>query len=1145
MGFKKIGEALSIDKIETFNADSPIIDDVVIDDFRKIAHNLKNIAPKAKDFLYFVATIIHAAEASAYDGTGKSKITKSGEPVKVSWDEKWRWITNDPTIRPYKNANGDIFPESELLAHAEEDGEKIPAYKKWVGKPLCVDHKSSSVDHVRGFIVDTYYDHDRKRVIALCALDKINYPDLARKVSTGVSNNVSMGTGVGVAVCMNCQKQATVESDFCTHMRTKTAEGEINLKLNPIELSIVVTPADRLATIKHVIAMKQNIDKYFEARNLKTASSFNFHIDVAQDDNNKKSFSGNSIKTLDELKAEIQKTLEYIDTLSETTHNDESEIDSDIQNSDDSQIAEVDQISPPAARYASEDQYLLQSIASIEAQLRTMQEQLNKFEKEKEMSGKLQNRTAYFQGGGGVNEPTPGEVKYPKEPMNEDVRNHGDKQMQVDDMGGRDGLHPGIKSVPQSELERKKMLARAEIESRELRRRAALGVAETALEAKSYYQGGGDVNEPTLGKRKYPVDPGNEKARKLDKHLHGQKPFPGVGDVDGLHPSPESVSERDELKRKQKLSRAGALKASFYRKADAGESVWQITSDDKVVLSLTVDELTQKNEMLRDSIATREFGQKLVNQVRTAGVSAVKSLFKVAQVPAAPAAPAAEVSPAPTPAGEESGSMGADMPMPDMGGDGDPKEQLQSTLEKCQELISDALEAYRDLTNEKAEMGEVAPMAAAASQRGMHSLRRQLNGELAETFKEVIAELRDSETELTSLSALYSRGITKKANREIIDSTTAYAVSEAKSAIADGFQVIAAFLKYCKLGNELVRSAEEACDTGMDDDMKADDFMADILSKDIKDVDDDLQAVNDMIMDADDSSGEDSSEDDDSDAYDSYSADDSEDSEESDEDEQEADTQFTTPSGGKVTVPDGSKVTASLATRADRVAARQKLAAETLKMNPMLDKAHPEGSVSMDSLTTKSDGFDEFKTLEDTHDAMMDSLSKAKVKKDAEKIHQLISSGQLDESDLDELSAQGVDKTTIEYYKKYWGQADGGGEFAGELVKEHAKAAMEKDLEVYKVKMARAYNLAHKMAARGFCDSTESHIANQVNELMSFADEQFTTLQRIVEAKPIVRKAGVMPQVGVTESVSTGESESLADQLEKAFSSASIGRKLF
>lgn len=125
---------------------------------------------------------------------------------------------------------GDIFPEVELLK----------AYKKWVGKPLCIDHKSSSVDHTRGFIVDTYYDHKLKRVVALCALDAKNYPELAHKVKTGYSHSVSMGTGVGTAICYDCGKLARVEKDFCDHMRYKTTYGEINLDLNPIELSIVV-----------------------------------------------------------------------------------------------------------------------------------------------------------------------------------------------------------------------------------------------------------------------------------------------------------------------------------------------------------------------------------------------------------------------------------------------------------------------------------------------------------------------------------------------------------------------------------------------------------------------------------------------------------------------------------------------------------------------------------------------------------------------------------------------------------------------------------------------------------------------------------------------------------------------------------------
>ena len=44
-------------------------------------------------------------------------------------------------IMPYKNANGDIFPEEEL----------VKAHKKWVGKPLCKDHKSESFLEAKGY----------------------------------------------------------------------------------------------------------------------------------------------------------------------------------------------------------------------------------------------------------------------------------------------------------------------------------------------------------------------------------------------------------------------------------------------------------------------------------------------------------------------------------------------------------------------------------------------------------------------------------------------------------------------------------------------------------------------------------------------------------------------------------------------------------------------------------------------------------------------------------------------------------------------------------------------------------------------------------------------------------------------------------
>ena len=146
-GFIKVGEANTIN-LESIESCLPAVSNEMLETFRKTAADLKKIAPKAEDFLYFSAVMMHAAEAAALHDDGTPRLNARGEKVEVGWDKSggtWRWTTNDPSIKPYKNSNGDIFPEEEL----------VKAYKKWQHKPLCIDHKSSSVDHVRGFIVDT------------------------------------------------------------------------------------------------------------------------------------------------------------------------------------------------------------------------------------------------------------------------------------------------------------------------------------------------------------------------------------------------------------------------------------------------------------------------------------------------------------------------------------------------------------------------------------------------------------------------------------------------------------------------------------------------------------------------------------------------------------------------------------------------------------------------------------------------------------------------------------------------------------------------------------------------------------------------------------------------------------------------------
>jgi hypothetical protein len=212
----------------------------ILSRLEKFANTVRNIAPKSDDFLYFTIIFLKAAEASLIDDFGNQK--KVGhEKAWGYFDEQWRWKGN---TKPHKNNNGDIFPEVELKKAA----------RSWIGLPLCVDHKSDSVDGVRGIILDTYYDEKLKQIVGLCALDKINYPDLARKVETGVVRFGSMGTAVGTSICTECGKPATTPQEYCQHIIKREAWGEINVGLKPIEYSLVVQPAEPGARLLRCIA---------------------------------------------------------------------------------------------------------------------------------------------------------------------------------------------------------------------------------------------------------------------------------------------------------------------------------------------------------------------------------------------------------------------------------------------------------------------------------------------------------------------------------------------------------------------------------------------------------------------------------------------------------------------------------------------------------------------------------------------------------------------------------------------------------------------------------------------------------------------------------------------------------------------------
>ena len=1021
-----------------------------------------------------------------------------------------------------------------------------------------------------------------------------------------------MGTAVGRAICYDCGRVARTEADFCGHMKNKTCYGEINLDLNPLELSIVMNGADNRATIKNVLAAAETMNTYLEnrSRELQKLADFKFTANVNVSDPNREEGGGSAqfnveATDIDQFRQELDEAFRKVqefknvkisgkDTNSSASNQSSGSIAMDEGTPTDSGLALQ---TPQTIRFASADveaesiAELQEVTASIEAKLVQMKKSLDKLAntstttiQEENMSGseKLTSK-AYFQGAGGVNEPTPGQVKYPKDPLNEQLREHEDKQMvgqpPFPEVGPVDGMHPSPASAdPSNELERKKMLARAEVEERQMKRNAIVQLAKDALKQKeAYWQGGGGVNEPTPNKPKYPKDKLNEELREYeDKQMVGQPPFPGVGPVDGLHPSPSSADPKDELKRKEMLARA-SLRARFVKAAnpmtgaqDKAKSAWEVFLGDKLLLTASVEDLCggHVTDVLYDSIATRPFGAQLIEKVKVSGAEAVSKIIKRGQG-APPPPPPAGGEPSSAPGGDMGGGGGdAGPPAEDAGKSGDPKQKALELAEKGVALSSDLLEAVRALTGEQAEMGasEGAPEGGVGSPAGgpamaddgsstksanfstatLNTLRRELNGALTQAMKESIAELNDHQQELQMIVSMYDKGAVSPANQEFVGTIVEDALNEAKTALADGFKLMTAFVKYARGTKAIVKRAEieaelEALaaegDSTMTDKDKHSADGGDLAGL-INDTNADLDAVSEMM--GDDGLGDlgleglleedhdhegHEHEDHEHEGLEGLGADDND------------GIQVATPAQAAEVAkqaPDASVMVgkASLNSRNGRAVLRAKLAADALgkeengeiqdvsklHFSDMLDQADKltDGQTHLD--VKPSDNLGLVETLPEVNKAMLE-LAKMppKVRKEAESIQRLVASGALNPKDVDALVAEGLDKDAVAYWKKFYGEVDGGSEFASELVKEHVKAGMEEEFNKFRVKMARAYETAYEMAERGLCANNKVAISNQVEEIMKFNDENFNSLKRVIARhEPILRKeAGRLPQNGL------------------------------
>jgi len=1166
----KLGECVAVSAENITSLDSALATPEIDELFAKFAKELKKVAPKANDFLYFTAVMMHSAERALLDDDGNPRKDAAGNIVTAHWEKKgksMKWVCSDPSIKSYANNNRDIFPEEEL----------IKAHKKWIGKPLCLDHKSSSVDMIRGLIVDAFYDFPQKRIIALCALDKKNYPDLARKVTTGYAASVSMGTGVGTAICTDCGKCASVEADFCNHMKNKTCYGEINTDLNPIELSIVVSPADPRARIRRIVASANLLSKYVDAKELeikKTAHPSSYLDEIEEE-----------LKKIMDRISDLKSDLKSSDEKNEDTNDFNSTEENKDSNDEDENDFLNDEDDSQSEKETEESQNKTASVSGDDITIKMLSEKLDTISNKvaqiliskKDSMTKSNKKEAFYLG---TEEPTPGKPQYAKED-DESIRNKDDKQMSgqgpFPGVGDVTKMYPGYESFGESEEDRKRRLRRlAEEEQRSLRRQAALD----KIKKNSFYLG---TEEPAPGKVKYTPDDQENVRNKEDAQMRGQSPFPGVGDVDGLHPSPESADEKNELTRKEKYKRAGKLRASFVKAANAdgslneGKSAWQVFKDDKLVLTASVNDLSGGRSY--SLIATAGFGESLLKNVQSKGVQKVaeelNAGIKTAQMapPAMPAMPAMPEMPAMDEA-----------PAPDAGGDGDPSKNLDEAIDAAEGALSDVrkgVEVLRDQSgNELDKMDGTEPgltPVTASMLRNEKKLRAFiLTGmkKAARDLDTVIDEMKLARQIKREPQKLATASVRKEYNKIVAES-----VDTAAKNVADANWLMSSFTNYAKgtqkamkrISRDLsiYKMAQDPFDATaikpgtifQDGDplMPLDatpgvpyypktQEVAPVASKDLPFVpkkDPAKPAVKPSLkvpetMDElhkqrgsarDDffsgflgsgaAAAKKPAPDMQDHPNDQWAANaDDKDVEKDDKNDAKMLPDGTIEGNADEMAKINKEKSASFdtSTKAGRDAWRAELskkAEKALQYSKMLTDAHGKGGVLQDSVKDAKPSGDlgKVESLEEIQKAMMAAVSPATKKKAAE-IQRMVAEGQISADRVDGLAAYAVDKEAIAYWKAYYGQAKDkeSKEYSSELVAEHARQKKAEEDKALEVKISRAYDLAYQMANKGCIENNPLSIKEEAASLTRLDDNGFNRIAKMVGGMKTAT-ASAIPQV--------------------------------
>lgn len=758
-------QGYSTSPITKLSKDAVLADPIILDRFTKLAYDIKSVAPKSDDFLYFSIIFLKAAESALLDDQGNLKKVGS-EKAWGYFDEGWKWHGN---VKSHKNNNGDIFPEIELKKAAS----------KWIGMPLCKDHESSSVDGIRGIILDTFYDEKMKQVVGLCALDRVNYADLARKVETGIVRYGSMGTAVETSVCSDCQHHAKVASDYCSHVKNRTAWGEINVGLKPLEYSLVVQPAEPGAILLRCIASLQDYKKEFinygvdnfdemigklsldQAQHLNTIvktacgeegcstverkkiiASFlknNNLIGPITVDAPSQPISGNqrltswtdALSNPDELISKNQDgTPDYTGTSGSNgtvaTGNEKSSERGNVFLND----SPVDKSTPDKSTpdistinsVSKSNDSINKKVASNKNLISTIMEDIMT-ESQLKKRAELRRKLAYHQGGANGVEPT----GFKSKPFSVNEDKH---MKQTKSMGGKETLFPGDEKLKQK-------LSRAELEERQLKRVA-------------YFQGGADKKVEPAGFKSKPFSVNEDKHMKQTKSMGGKETlFPGDEKLKQSLKRANYEGPALSTKLSWPVSPVGAINKSA--------ALFEVFAGNKKVIAATGGEIFG-NEIGDnwDFFTSKEYGQEVCKQIRATGLDNVVALLKGAQV-ADPTMPS--MAPAGAPPAPPMLDMGAAMPPVGDEADGEatehatPKDEVEESLTVMEGEIDSARKALAELSggedvNVNVNVGDGESDTEGGPLKLSHSVFNQL--------KTVLAEMNESADELAMIAETYS-----------------------------------------------------------------------------------------------------------------------------------------------------------------------------------------------------------------------------------------------------------------------------------------------------------------------------------------------------------------------------------------------------